>query len=304
MVHGLVGMTTFGRFVLQHGDQTVELAPDVGGAIARYSIIHDDVSVDLMRATSFDTRNVLDFACFPLVPYSSRVREGRFRFEGREIRLPLNFGDHPHSIHGHGWQAPWSVSAVAPDSVTLDYDHVADAWPWAYRARQSFLLDREMLTIELSLTNLSDRSMPAGLGLHPYFPRARKARLRANVSSVWRMNAEVMPLERVPLPADCRLPEGVALRDVVLDNGFEGWDGRAEITWPELGLGLDLEASPALRRLVVYAPAGQEFFCVEPVSNMTDAFNRAAEGERDTGMRVLAPGEAFAAWMRLTPRRL
>ena len=297
-------MTQPERIALSRADQTVELCPAVGGSIARYTIDVGGRTVDLLRPTHPTATRVLDFACFPLVPYSSRIREGRFRFEGRDIRLPLNFGDHPHSIHGHGWQSEWTVTGRETTSATLDYHHAADAWPWAYSARQRITLDEHGLLIELSLTNLSDARMPAGLGLHPYFPRARAAHLTASVSSVWRMDSEVMPVERVALPPDLPLPSGVSLADVVLDNGFEGWNGCAEIAWSTAGIGLVVSASPELGRLVVYAPAAMDFFCVEPVSHMTDAFNRAAKGDAATGMRVLGPHETFAAWMRLSPQSL
>ena len=194
------------------------------------------------------------------------------------------------------------VVAQETHMVTLQYDHAPGAWPWAYRAQQIIALDESSLLVHLSATNLSDIPMPVGLGLHPYFPRARGSRLKANVTSVWRMDHEVMPIERVTLPPNLNLLEGVALAGSVLDNGFEGWDGTAHIEWPALGLGLNLTSPPLFSRLVVYAPAEQDFFCVEPVSHMTDAFNRAEAGETDTGMKILAPGETLSAWMRLVPR--
>jgi len=299
-------MTKARLVTLQHGDQRATIAPAIGGSLATYDVLIDGRRIDLVRPciAPDEKQSVLDLACFPLVPYSSRIRHGRFRFAGREVRLPLNFGDHPHSIHGHGWQRAWTVVESDSAAMTLDLRHAADSWPWAYHARQRFVLDEDGLLLTLTVTSEAAEPMPVGLGLHPYFPRAREAWLKANVSAVWQMDQEVMPLRRAALPANLALPDGVALKDVVLDNGFEGWDGKAEIAWPPLGLGLDLAASPALSRLVVYAPAGEDFFCVEPVSHMTDAFNRAADGDGDTGMHVLAPGETFAAWMRLSPRRL
>jgi aldose 1-epimerase len=50
----------------------------------------------------------------------------------------------------------------------------------------------------------------------------------------------------------------------------------------------------------VYTPPGQSFFCAEPVSHITDAFNLAAAGQRDTGMLTLAPGESVRAAFTLT----
>jgi aldose 1-epimerase len=53
---------------------------------------------------------------------------------------------------------------------------------------------------------------------------------------------------------------------------------------------------------VIYTPAGKDFFCVEPVSHCTDAVNLAAAGQSDTGLRVIEPGERFAADVRFRPR--
>ena len=186
----------------------VVVAPGRGGALASYSAELGGRRVDLLRETGAVSadRPILDFANFPLVPYCSRIRDGRFSFGGHRVRLPLNFGDHPHSIHGHGWQRPWTIAKRTADAVTLDYRHDADSWPWAYEARQSIRLDGGGLTLELSVANRSASLMPVGLGFHPYFPRAGEARLKTNVASVWRMDAEVMPVARGSRPSICSRP--------------------------------------------------------------------------------------------------
>jgi aldose 1-epimerase len=87
---------------------------------------------------------------------------------------------------------------------------------------------------------------------------------------------------------------------VALDNCFVGWSRRATIDWPELGARLVIRAEPPLDCLVVYTPAGRPFFCLEPVSHVTDAFNLAAAGRRDSGMLVLEPGETLETEAVLT----
>ncbi|MGD9536895.1 MAG: aldose 1-epimerase [Alphaproteobacteria bacterium] len=299
-------MTSAEMLTLERDGQRAVVAPGHGGALASYSAEIGGGRVDLLRETGAVTpdRSILDFASFPLVPYSSRIRDGRFSFGGRKVQLPLNFGDHPHSIHGHGWQRPWTVVDKGADAVTLAYRHAADHWPWAYEARQSIRLDGGGLALELAVVNRADSLMPVGLGFHPYFPRAGEARLSAKVAAVWRMDGEVMPVAREPLPADWKLGDGMALAGRDLDNCFDGWDRSARIEWPKTGVALDLAASEPFGNLVVYAPAGQGFFCVEPVSNITDAFNLAAAGHTATGMRTLEPSETLAGRMRLVPRAL
>ena len=51
-------------------------------------------------------------AAFPLVPYSNRIRAGRFSFRGRAVVEPLNRPPERHAIHGHGWQARWQPTDV------------------------------------------------------------------------------------------------------------------------------------------------------------------------------------------------
>jgi aldose 1-epimerase len=78
------------------------------------------------------------------------------------------------------------------------------------------------------------------------------------------------------------------------DTYLSQWEGRATLHWPD-GHQLALHADPAFAHLVVYTAPGSGFLCVEPVTNVADAFNLAAGGDTRTGMRVLEPGERFSA---------
>jgi aldose 1-epimerase len=241
-------------------------------------------------------------ACYPLVPFSNRIRNGRFRFEDRDIRLPLNYRPHPHVIHGHGWQAPWQVAGTTDTTARLQYRHAADAWPWDYLAEQLFTLDDRGLAIAISITNLSDRPMPAGLGLHPYFPRDATTSVSGTVEGLWESDAEVMPTRLVP--ADTVWQKGRPLQAdaVALDNCFTGWGKTLDINWGGQGRALRMDARGPLDFLIVFTPPGQDFFCAEPVSHCIDAFNLAAERD-DTGLVSLAPNETLGAEVTFRPER-
>ncbi|MCZ4279808.1 aldose 1-epimerase [Kiloniella laminariae] len=283
-------------------------------------------------------------ASFALIPYSNRLRDGRLNFAGLQWQLPLNFGDHPHSIHGIGWQRLWQVAAqeeTAQDdnSITLELSHdpahwrtpEESGWPFAFHASQTFTLTGADLRHEVTLTNRSDRPMPAGLGLHPYFPTydptyegaheqadlqesdqgQEGPHLQANVEAVWMTDATCLPTERIACPDHLHLRDGRTVAGLRCDNLFEPWDGQARITWPALKLQLDLSASADLDRLVVYAPRNKGYFCVEPVSHITDAFNLSAAAPekpamppKDSGMKILAPGESWSVWMAFSPKEL
>ena len=77
------------------------------------------------------------------------------------------------------------------------------------------------------------------------------------------------------------------------DHCFDGWQGAALIRDEMFALQL----SSNLRRLVVYTPADKAYFCVEPVSHVSDAIH--SDDPAALGLRTLQPGERFEASMTL-----
>ncbi len=288
---------------LRSADTALSLAPAAGGSIARYWLTRGERTIDWLRPAPADSgRNPLVMGSFPLVPYSGRIRDGRFAFGRRRVTLPLNFLPEKHSIHGQSWQMPWKVLREDPTHAELEYEYAAGAWPWTYRARQSFTLEGDNLLLGMTLTNESKSPMPAGFGPHPYFRRTPQAKLTAGIQKVWLNDREVMPTELVVPPAERDLRRGIAVDGIAMDNCFAGWDGMATIEWPEWPAQLVMRAEPPLRFLVVYTPPGADFFCVEPVSHCADAVNYATAGRTDTGLQVLEPGDTLAATVQFEPR--
>jgi aldose 1-epimerase len=217
------------------------------------------------------------------------------------VTLAPNHPPECHAIHGLGFQSPWSLVDLRPAAAVLEHRHAPDAWPWAYRAEQRITLTPAGLALELGLTNESDAPMPAGLGWHPYFPRTAETTLTARVGGLWLTDAEVLPLVRVTPPPEQDPGRGLRVDRVALDNPFADWDGHAVVAWPERRARLRIAAGPPLGWLVVYTPPARPFFCVEPVSHVTDAFNLAAAGRTDTGTLLVGPGETLRAAVTLTP---
>ena len=288
---------------LAAGDLALDLCPALGGSIAALRWRHPAGRwVDLLRPTgaaAIARRDIEGVSCFPLTPFSNRLRKGRFEFDGREIALPLNASG-PHVEHGHGWQRPWQVVTAAPDRATLRLTHAADAWPFDYAIEQRFQLGTLGLEVELVARNGSDRAMPFGFGLHPYLPRTPKCQLTAAVRGFWETDDEVMPTRHVPPPTALDPTWGLAVAERALDNAFTGWRGRAVIDWPEQATRLTMSTTAALRVLVIYTPPGEDYFCAEPVSNCTDAFN-LAHVRGDTGLLIVAPGRSVSARVAFHP---
>jgi aldose 1-epimerase len=255
---------------LKAGRLAMELAPAAGGSIARFTVDGADI-LRPMAAAEIASGRGSNGASYPLVPFAGRIGEGRLEFQGEQIHLASNWPGVRHPMHGDGWWHPWQVADSDAASAVLTYLHEPagshGGWPFRYRAEQHFRLDDDRLTLRMSLENLEDRAVPAGIGLHPFFVRDADSELTCRTQTAWRTDAEVLPLERISVPPEWDFSAGREVNSVALDTAFEGWDGRATLAWPQRRLRLDLEASQSLRHLVLFLPPGQPFFCVEPLSH-------------------------------------
>lgn len=286
---------------LSAGALVLELAPSAGGIIVGFR--HGDTLI--MRApdrAAVAQGSPRAGASWPLVPYSNRIRDGRFPWLGRIIELAKDDLGKQHAIHGQGWRRPWTTHDLSPSAATMRQVHAADGfWPFDYEARQSFALTAAGFTLWMSITNTGTTAMPAGLGHHPYFHRTADVRLRVGTREIWETDAEVLPVRRVPVPPAIDLSAGRAVNAIQSDHVHVGWTRPALIEWPSAKLALEIDAAAIYDRLVIFVPPDQPFFAVEPVSHDTDALNRPKD---DTGMRTLAPGETLQGEMRFTVRSL
>jgi aldose 1-epimerase len=301
-------MTTPALLDLHAAPFALTLCPEIGGGIVRAEGWGQEL-LRPAREMAVAARDPLRLACYVLIPFSNRVRDARFAFDGHSYQLARNFGSEPHAIHGNGWQRAWQVarSDGREAVLALSHDPARDggaAWPFAYRAEQAYRLTAEGFAVGLRLTNQDARRMPAGLGLHPFFPLTPATRLAARLGGVWLSDDRKLPSKHTGLPPVWDFAGGQPAAPLSLDNCFTGWDQQAVIEWPDRHLRLTLEASSNLRQLVIFVPQALDYFCVEPVSNINDAFNLAAEGVPDTGMVVLEPGETMTTEIRFRFQQL
>ncbi len=262
---------------LQNGRLAVDLAPSSGGSIAGFRVDGADI-LRPMAAADIASGKGNNASAYPLVPYSNRIANGRLDFEGETFHLARNWPGVAHPMHGDGWSHAWQVVRSDGVSAEIAYLHERAAaeggWPFRYRARQAYRLDVDRLTVTLALDNLEERAVPAGLGLHPFFVRDADSELQCRTEAVWRTDAEVLPIARIVVPPAYDFSRSRNVSGVTLDNGFDGWDGRATIRWPSRRLRLELEASPTFRHVVIYVPPDRPYFCVEPVSHANGRVGR------------------------------
>ena len=281
--------------VIEADDYALAINPEIGGSLSAFRWRGHDI----MRSAVGD--GVLDSSCFPLVPFSNRIAGSRFEFGGRTVQLTPNHPTAPQEpvLHGFGWTSHWDVVEKSDRHAIIGLEYREGPWPWQFRARAEYALDASGLRASLSIRNLADSPMPAGLGFHPYFPRTPQTVYRGLHHGEWQVDEACLPLglKRHSQPRDWWGGQPVDTR--IVDTVYAGREGHLDIIWPERKLVARISPSDELDCTVIYVPQGEDYFCVEPVSHATDAINRMPD---QGGMRTLAPGEQWTVSMSIEVR--
>ncbi len=287
---------------LQHGQIRLSICPALGGAITRLSID----GFDILRPWD-GSDSVRRTGCFVLAPFSNRVGDSAFEHEGQRYPLRSLSAEHPLPIHGVAWKRAWSVAEQDTTRVVLTCVHRPEGegvldWPFAFEVEHEIELNDDGVALELRLRNTDARSMPAGLGWHPYFLRHGECRLRFTAQSVWRSDSRNLPSHQSEIPPEWDFSSARSLHEPGLDHCFVGRTEPVRVHWPEEGVELTMDASEALDHLVVFTPpAEMGFFAVEPVSHANNAL--CMQDPAANGTRMLAPGESMQVSCRLLVQR-
>lgn len=223
-----------------------------------------------------------------MLPWVNRISAGGIVVGGRLQPIAPNVSGEPFPIHGNAFQSEWQISDRSHLSVGLEISSNGPG-PYAYDARYDLALDGPALNARVELVNRAAEALPFGVGLHPWLPRTPRTTLEAFATHIWLEDERYIPTRSVLVEElqgfDFRkantLPVGW------INNSFIGWNGLAEIIWPERHLRLSIH-SQHTACYHVYSPNDEAcFFCFETQTHVPD------------GARLLQVGDVGAPdWLQ------
>ncbi len=242
-----------------------------------------------------------------LAPWANRIDGYSYQANGKKFLLNPELGNlrldgNKNPIHGlvtfsNRWQTTdvTSTKDAASATLTLDFGRYPDwlaHFPFPHRLSITYVLRAREVEVVTEILNQSADPMPLAVGYHPYFqisdaPRDEwKVTLPAKQRYV--LSPKLIPTgETKPTPYSGEF----GLKGVILDDVFGDLerDAKKLSTFRVRGQQQSIEVvyGPAYTIGVVYAPAGQNFICFEPMTAPTNAFNMPGAA------KTIAPG---ATW--------
>jgi aldose 1-epimerase len=237
-------------------------------------------------------------AGIPLLhPWANRLAGPSYRAAGKAVELDptsplLHLDGNGLPMHGVPWaRLAWRITASTPSSVqaALDWSgELLSVFPFPHRLELAIEARERALRVFTRLAAGRDGPVPVSFGFHPYLgvPGPRSDwRLSLPAMRELLLDARGVPTgEERAFDAMDRLLDGVDL-----DAGFEVLDDRAAFSLAAAGRRVTLQLLSGYRYAQVFAPAGQDFVALEPMTAPTAALSSGH------GLRLVEPGGEFRA---------
>ncbi len=244
----------------------------------------------------------------PLLPWPNRLADGRYTFEGHELRLPIDDVVRNNAMHGLTRGLNWSVAERAPDRVRMQLVIYPRAgYPFTLQLSIEYALAADGLSVRTTAHNLGAGALPFGAGWHPYLTAGTQRVDAAILHLPARARLELDPERRLPTGAvlpvdnssgefDFRTPRPIG--PLVLDECFaeleRGADGLARVCLadPDTHRQICMWMDASYRYVQVFsgdtlAPARRrQSLAVEPMTCPPNAFRTG------TDLTVLQAGES------------
>jgi aldose 1-epimerase len=252
------------------GEVEAVILPEVGARLHRLRVFGHDV---LRTPVDPDVhaRDPFFWGAYIMAPWCGRTAPGSVRVGSQRISLRSNFPDGT-AIHGQVYAAPWEPRSDGSFHALGG----GNEWPWPYDVGVRMEVRSRTLLVDLTLTNLSDDPMPAGLGLHPWFRRPVALAIRGD--TVFPSNTE----ERSrPEPVRGRF-DLRALGEMSPDLDA-AWTDLAEpaveLRWDDAGIAATMRTVPPAGFIVAASPGQLDAIAVEPETHAPHGLKRLLDGE-------------------------
>jgi aldose 1-epimerase len=259
-----------------------------------------------------------------LYPWANRLAGFDYRAGGRSVQIPhdparvhCDAGGLPiHGVIGGrlAWEPIEEARLAGGDSDSLStrlHDALAarldwsdarpelfELFPFRHELRYDARLHDGHLQIDVTVHACGADAVPLAFGFHPYLspPGSARERWSIELPAMRALALDARQIPTGPAEAGARAAERFELDARELDDGFDALVEPARFSVTAAGRLIELTFTRGYPCAQVFAPAGKQFICFEPMAAPANAL-RSGEG-----LRLLAPGERFTASFVLAVR--
>jgi len=156
----------------------ISIVPKYGGNISElvlkkndklYSIIAGYKTIEEFEAHEYYRNS-------KLLPFTNRLKDGKYEFEGKSYQLPINEEALNNTLHGFFYKREFEVAATQEYEdfgkliLKTQYNSEFEGYPFVFTAELIYEFSSQKgVNLTTKITNECSELMPIGDGWHPYF---------------------------------------------------------------------------------------------------------------------------------------
>ena len=300
----------------QEGIAVARIVPQFGNNLIEFGIFHKShwipVLEPILEPIDFDTlfEKPTSYGNPILCPYPNRISNRRFQFEGHTYILdePGRHGlvrDKPFKVDAKGAskkEGAWLKCSLNSEA----FPTILRQYPFPFILEVTYTLRDSTLEMLSIITNTSNRNMPLGFGIHPYFRRPSQGTIQVPAHKRWELSNN-LPTGRIwDVEGKYDLRQPTELDDLILDDVFTDLDvingglSQCVLDDKQTRIRIIIEFDATLfRDLVVYTPPSpRQAIAIEPYTCPPDAMNLKDKPDLDSHLIVLPPRNAITFLVR------
>ncbi|MGB8403833.1 MAG: aldose 1-epimerase [Mycobacterium sp.] len=244
----------------------------------------DDEFLGLRRGLDAYLTNAKTMGIPLLYPWANRLSANNYDVDGAVVTLTAGTGgvradEHGSPIHGTLAAHPgWLVIDRTANTLTaaLDFNRpgLLASFPFPHLLTQSITLEDRTLTVETTVRPTSATAVPLCFGYHPYLTIPG---VRREDWTIVTPQMRHLAVDSHGLPTGERHPWGggtAQLGTVAFDDGFDEVEDGSVFTVSGGGRSISVRFEAGYSAAQIFAPAGEQVICFEPMAAPTDALRR------------------------------
>lgn len=275
--------------VLQNKKMLLEVSPEMGCSITKF--IDLEKNKEIFR-TFPKNRKINKYNCyfsgyFATVPYFGAIHKKTFIYDNNYISLPKTHPLEPMTIHGEGWVNKWKIIKSSKNSLSFEFKHNGKkSFPYKYNAIQTFVIKKNSLEIRIKVINLDSKNFHCGIGFHPWFSISKESKIYSNSFNYLHSNKNKFSIKKLIKT------KVLDINKFKIDETFLNWNGKSKLILNN-DIQIEILNKKNIKNLHVYSPPKENFFCIEPVSNVRDAYLVMKNSKLYNGLKIIKPNQSF-----------
>jgi galactose mutarotase-like enzyme/CHAD domain-containing protein len=287
-----------------------------GAGMVGVSLIHDGGEhLDQREGISAWIERSATMGLPILYPWANRLSRDNWKFDGTSVVIEpdayrIHRDENGYAIHGTlAASALWNVEQAEVDEdrgsatlrATLDFgDHpqLLSSFPFPHLLELEYRVSGDELSVTTTVTPTGDVAVPLAYGFHPYLtlPGGDRSDWRVRLPGMLKLESDRRHIPTGNTHLDRESDEPLGERD--LDDSYSAVPEGAVFSVSNASTAIEVRFERGYPAAQVYAPAGQDFICFEPMKSPVNALVTGRElasvepGQSDTAQFSIRIGPA------------